>query len=440
MTKQSSQSKANILIDTLKTLDEPVRYGDLIELTEDRIDWGANPAAAFHYLLSRPEAAGIHTVRKGLYTYEGSDKTTQQVPEKNTVKSTDEMPQEGELTNSVHRAQLIANVLKHYGTLSWSELREKAGDRINWGSNPTSMMNGIMKKDPNIQRVGKGYFKYVAQEESVPAKPEVPVQTKTQPPVQTTTQHQREQENEKLLTDFRNVAPLYMKQNNKELKRPFKIGEKVTVRVSKIESYGAFVNVMDDTDDQRDGFNGLIHLSTIRKDKYLMFRDLPDYFTVGDVIEAKVNSVRADGKVGFDTFDTKFPVKYDSQDDAVTSEYTQPTNPIMAEKLAPVAHKIVAVQKPAAATQVTVPVTNGAATMVQQDDVTEQQFKEIETYLNPIVGMVTPDAKQAYKGMIRKLGLFKFSRLMAKAEEDFEKVDPSLQFARMMEDKAGEYL
>lgn len=414
-----SQERAELIVETLKTLGEPVSFKDLRDLTKDKIAWGANPDAQLNYAMKMPIGKHITRVAKGMYAYR--DATDQEI----------EQAEPSHLGRE--RARIIKEALQYYGTLSLKDLIEKTKDKLDW-KNQYGVMHYATKADPKIVKVGRGFYKY-----------DEPSVTPTQ------NSSEIDKENEKLLNNFRNAAPSYYKYaSNKDLRHPYRAGDKVTAKVTKLEPYGVFVDIIDLDDEQRNGFGGLIHQSNVRKGKYLQTTDIPKYFTVGDIIDAKVIAIRPDGKVGFETYDSQLPSQAnDSTQDAVTSSYTPPTNPIMAEKLAPLASQI-AVQR-----EVTVPaapapqrviaavpqqVTEPAPVVVQVDDVTEQQFREIETYLNPLVGMVTPEAKQKLKELVKTFGMFKFSRLMTKAEEDFDKIDPSLAFARMMQDKAGEYL
>lgn len=181
-----------------------------------------------------------------------------------------------------------------------------------------------------------------------------------------------------------------------EGKKEYKVGDWVKVKVLTITSYGVFAATPD-------GQEGLIHISEVRRTEFV--KDLRRYFREGDEVLVKVRKIEEDGKLGFTAKDSELPDYY-----KVVAFENRP----LEEKLQPLKEKI---------------------TLFSED----REIGEIVSYLNNVIGMVSPKAKEEIRQVVAKHGFFKFSMALSAALKEFE-ADLGVQLVRLAEKKIGDGL
>ena len=174
----------------------------------------------------------------------------------------------------------------------------------------------------------------------------------------------------------------------------YRYGEVVEVEVSAIVPYGVFVVTLDEHN-----YQGLIHITEV-KDGYVS--DLNDYFSVGDILPAKVRRMDPQGKLAFTTKNMDLTKIKKAEDE----------------------NQLHAVSK------------NDNETSFTED---EREITEVVNYMNEIIGIVSPQAKEALKELIAKHGLFKFTMTLGKVAPTFE-ADIGKMLIKEVEKKIGDRL
>lgn len=144
----------------------------------------------------------------------------------------------------------------------------------------------------------------------------------------------------------------------------------IKVKVTNIIDYGAFVETVDENKEE-----GLIHISEV-KNNYV--EDIRDYFSIGDIVEAKIKRIDSKGRIELST--RELPLmhknfKYDTITPAI--------QPIVSPR--------------------------------EHDN-----FADILLFLNGMVGALSPKAKNQLKKMMDDYGLVKFTIAMIKTRSRFE--------------------
>lgn len=140
----------------------------------------------------------------------------------------------------------------------------------------------------------------------------------------------------------------------------YTVGQIVKVKVNNILDYGAFVETLDENRAE-----GLIHISEV-KNSYV--DNIFDYFKTGDIIEAKVKKITSNQKIEFSTKDIQLDVD-----------------------------------------------TNKKTPIPNYDP-----LNDITTFLNGMVGVLSPKAKSKLNEMVQEHGIVKFTIAMMKAGKTFE--------------------
>lgn len=208
---------------------------------------------------------------------------------------------------------------------------------------------------------------------------------------------------------------------NTTLTPDLRYGDIIKVTVQKLTDYGAIVTV-----DDSPTIKGLIHISKIR-DGYVS--SVQDYFREGDQLEARVISTIKDGQIGLSTVGMKLKKQ-------------KPETESHAPALGGKAHELLELQRKLARQKEEQP-------PVEQEELNEESKEEkieekevkpvmandnselthIVTYLNGVVGALSPDAKKALAELVEEKGVFKFTMAMMEASKGFQN-DLGLMFIK----------
>lgn len=443
-----SAERLDIIVNTLKEYAEPVQFADLVELTKERIEWTRNPRSVLLEVLKLPGADVIHKIARGLYEYKE--------PERKPAKKTN--------------VEIVCEVLKNADKpMNRAAIQEATKDQIVWNLvNPSSTMNVIAKKDPRIVK-GPGHM-YTFQEE--------PAADESQNPPAAAEKVKGDdiepnEEGLRILESFRSAAPpVATRKHTKPTKHYFELGETVTGVVTGIKSYGVFL-VIRDEDPERDGRSGLIHISAVRPNRILYERDLYTHFRIGQEVSAKVVAIKPEGQLSLSTKEFNLPYSFGGAVEE-PNEPEQLRNSL-ADKLGPHLDKLQFVEQqqtesvqpemqakepekepekgpvlpplPTGSVQsdklakepTEKPVQNEQKVGEKQvsdaaDKIEDARLEEIWKYLNPFIGMVSPDAQARMKELIAQHGMFKFTIGMTKATSELDK-DWGVILAEMIDQK-----
>lgn len=222
-------------------------------------------------------------------------------------------------------------------------------------------------------------------------------------------------------------------------------GKVVEVRIVDVRDYGAIVETTD-------GFHtkGLIHITAVRNGEYVPSMD--KFFRYNDVLKALI--LEYDKKFDRLKLSTRhLPLKANTYIGGSIKarepvlDAPAPTVHPMAEKLAAVKDKIVttpaAAPAPTPAVATETPAPEPAAKqepkVVDAANISDEERHYITTFLNGIVGTLTPAAEKAMSEVIKKHGVFKFTMALMQAKEGF-KPDLGLIFMKEIDVKIGELL
>jgi predicted RNA-binding protein with RPS1 domain len=279
-------------------------------------------------------------------------------------------------------AAVVVAVLKERGLdTKLSDIVRKTEDEINWGYMPSNKMKQMMEVCGEIIRPSKGYYGY--KPKSIDAKLEKIIT-----------------EGDKKLEEFKNQVYANDRFINPITMKRWRVGETVKGIINGFELFGVFVDIGNTS--------GLIHMSRVRKGRQISGEDLRRYFRLGDKVEAKIDQVKPDGKLSLTTIDTDLP-DYRMESSEI--------NPVMAEKLAPIEQQI-------------------KQSVLSKD---EEHLQEVFTFMQSIVGVVSTEAKERIKQMVKQHGMFPFMLNMAAVAKDF-KVDAGLMFAKEIDAKLRDSL
>ena len=208
-------------------------------------------------------------------------------------------------------------------------------------------------------------------------------------------------------------------ENNQSLKaieNQFKIGEYIDVRVKNIVDFGVFCETLSPPNHE-----GLIHISEV-KNQYVT--DLHLYFEIGDVIKAKITRILNENKLALSTRDESITLKPSFTRSGIPGTTPSKESKEMKEN------------------EMDEPLSDKTLMSDNQESHSssyEGEFGDIISYMNGIVGPMSPDAKKMLREMVNQYGVFKFTIGMQKAAEDF-KPDLGKIFLEKVGDKVGDGL
>lgn len=291
---------------------------------------------------------------------------------------------------------------------------------ISWPNNPTEKLNAIMKKDERIVRTRQGFYKFedpnshhvsaavTRATKPIPEKPALPSAVAKQPSIV--------------------VIP---RDNGAAYK--LRMGDVVHGMVTGVHEYGVFLDI------QEHKMSGLIHKSNIKTGKMFFGRgDLEDHFRYGDWVNAKVLSVRSNGRLALSTVDFELP------------DYSKGT-PI-AQQLEKLAAKLPEIQgapvtpsepvsapvtptAPIIPTKTEEPPTMTKTTATSSVTNMNDELTELYEMVRKKVGVISLNGKDALKEIVKQKGLVKVTMALMMAN-DFE-ADVSLAFVRHIEQKVN---
>jgi len=225
----------------------------------------------------------------------------------------------------------------------------------------------------------------------------------------------------------------------------YKLNQLVDVKVANIQSYGAFVEILDGK-----GFNALLHISEI-VDGYI--NDVKDYLEVGQVLH-KVKICYVDiKKINVSSKHlhlSKKEVSTETTDEVIKIPSNPPVNTI-GEKFGSLKDKLL--QRIVETTAVSVKEDKEEQSEIEeifaleelsknQEDLLKKYDKDIiqmTSYLQEELGALSKPAKLALAKIIEEHGLFNTTRAIIATQSDF-KADIGLLFMQQMSNKIGEYL
>lgn len=219
----------------------------------------------------------------------------------------------------------------------------------------------------------------------------------------------------------------------------YKVGQLVKVKVSNIQSYGAFVEIMDGR-----GFQALVHISEL-VEGYI--KKVTDYIDVNDIIEnAKITMI--DNKRMNITLKHLNLQSREGKQESIEELNEVATNPainVIGEKFGTLKDKLmeraVVVHKGNDLKEIDDILAQELLTESHENILKkyERDIDHMTTYLQDELGALTPQAKLELAKMIDEQGVFNTTRGIMLTQENF-KADIGLLFMQQMKSKLGEYL
>lgn len=256
---------------------------------------------------------------------------------------------------------------------------------------------------------------------------------------------------------------------NRPTKPPYKVGERVTVVITEIHNYGAFVY----TDDGWE-YKGLIHKSKVNSLGYV--DDIRRHFMEGDRVEAELVAVKADGSLEFSTKNTSIPDYWNGATGSTTVHSDGGGKlQTLGDKLAGLKDQIVTVELPAnwkpegrvelvtkqelskasaevaagSSTQVVVTAPSNPTNKEEEPKVSasptelitevSEKHAPIVKYLTNKLGALSPKALEKLVTMMENTNDFEFGMKVAVVEQSFD-VDLGLLFLQEVEKQMGNRL
>lgn len=269
------------------------------------------------------------------------------------------------------------------------------------------------------------------------------------------------------IQNFAHTTPEEFKLETKKYKTlqpPYKVGDIVEVKVMRIFHYGVIVETVDDYE-----YSGLIHISEV-KDNYI--EDLNEYFNEGDIVTAKIKSINKEGKIAFSTvgmeivskpqvdFRDQFSGYKETLGDALDkdtvnklkehvsviqelpTDFSERSNVRQTEAVSPISTKP-NTQLPLKGDENVIPKATPINSVINENVISngksEEEFTDIVSFLNGIVGVLSPKAKEVLRTTIEEYGVFKFTVNMLEVSKNFEN-DLGLYFMQKVNEKLGERL
>lgn len=223
----------------------------------------------------------------------------------------------------------------------------------------------------------------------------------------------------------------------------YKLTQFVDVKISNIQSYGAFCEILDGR-----GFQALCHISEI-VDGFI--KDVNDYFEVGQIIHRAKICLVDTKKVNVTTkhlhlkkrelpvitADNKLEVpanpavnnigeKFGNLKEKLLQRVTENTNSNVLKNDQKEIDEIFALEE----------LSQSQEEMIKKYD---KDIFQMTTYLQEELGVLSKPAKLELANIIEQQGLFNTIRAMMKTQENF-KADIGLLFMQQMKNKMGEYL
>lgn len=215
----------------------------------------------------------------------------------------------------------------------------------------------------------------------------------------------------------------------------YKMGQLVDVKVSNVQTYGVFCEILDGK-----GFQALCHISEM-VDGYI--KKVTDYLDVGDVVSKARICLIENKRLNI----TMKHLHLQKKEEVISMDSVSlPENPPinnLGEQFGNLKDKLLlrATEQTNDANEVEElfaqeGLSDGQKEIVQKY---ERDIEEMTSYLQEQLGALTPQAKLELASIIEEQGVFKTTRGILKTQENF-RADIGLLFMRQMREKLGEYL
>lgn len=312
---------------------------------------------------------------------------------------------------------VIALLKQSRNEMQLKDIVQRTGDEIIWPKVPTRLMNRVMEYDTKVIRVDRGVYKYQSPTKSTPvaavvapaviAPPAEPAVEPTPPPPE------------------QKKAPT--------LENRLKTGQVVTGVVSRVMTYGAFIDIPEYQE------TGLLHVSNMKRGvHFFRTEDIERHFQTGDVIQVKFISYR-EGRASFSTLGLPLPDHRKEEEEETK----------LAEKLKPIVAKIKTVApepetkpeptppepEPKPETPAPLPPEYQFRFSPASSSLSRDELEDLYEIIRKKVGVISLTAKDALKDAVKRNGIVKVTMALM-ATDDFE-ADVSLAFVRYVESKAN---
>lgn len=224
------------------------------------------------------------------------------------------------------------------------------------------------------------------------------------------------------IADLASYTPESMKLDTKPLKPPYKVGERVQVRINHIVDYGAFAQILQDGEET--GYTGLIHKKNIST---FFVTDVRDWLYLGQELEAKIQDITKDYKINLSVIHLKLkPLE----------EYNNPFHQLKTDWIPAIETTEESSSSPALQEQ---SATEEEAQPNKTSDLMEKELEAIYQHLGTTLGILSPKTKQIIRNLIKEKGVFQTTVAIMEAIQDFE-VDLSYHFIKEVQKKLGDGL
>jgi general stress protein 13 len=371
-------NNAKLVEDALKTLGEPVRLKDLVELTKDKVSWKPLRGQTGQMKTFMNQVSTIKKASFGFYQYLDETSPKINAKSKKTNNKKKEKSKEKIKRLNEEKTKVKENVSEQT-QLPLIEESEKTTKNKIPKIDETVNKNTNLKGDDSVLEVSE--------------------------------------KDKELLDNFRKIpSPIFIRPKN-----TFKVGEIVEGKVSGVEEYGAFIENEDAS------MQGLIHITNIRNG---ITDDVMRHFKIGDKVKAKIISIKAGGKLALSTRD------FDLPDYFKNNEMVDKLKPVQEMlKNAPMTSTSIELEKSNGEAKMEAKME--AKTIEEMHD--SEEIKQVFRYIQGITGVVSEKAKQRIREMVEQKGVFKFTLALADIKSDFE-VDVSMMFVNEIDKKMSDSL
>jgi predicted RNA-binding protein with RPS1 domain len=225
-------------------------------------------------------------------------------------------------------------------------------------------------------------------------------------------------------------------------KPPYKLHQLVDVKVSNIQSYGAFCEILDGK-----GFQALCHISQI-VDNFI--KDVNDYLEVGEIIyKARICLVENE-KINISMKHLKLKRKENHSENTEGTDSNEKELPVInniGERFGDLKDKLMDKVKDS-----NIVFTNDIKEIEEVFSIEgltksqekmlikyEKDIEQMTSYLQNGLGALSQQAKLELAKLIEEQGIFNTTRLIMKTQNNF-KADLGLMFVEKMKNNVGEYL
>lgn len=275
---------------------------------------------------------------------------------------------------------------------------------------------------------------------------EVKIGSELDSPIPVVTKEPQEPAIQKIISVDESIKEFAEKPADKYFTSPkdhYKLNQEVDIKVSNIQSYGAFVEILDGK-----GFTALLHISQLING---FIEDVNDYLEIGQVIK-NVKICHVDlKKLNVTTKHLHLKKKEIAIDSTNGDIIELPTNPPVnniGEKFGTLKDKLlqrvventsVAVNNDQKEIEEIFALEELSQSQEEMLKKYEKDILEMTNYLQNGLGVLSKPAKLELAKILEDFGLFNATRGILKTQENF-RADIGLLFMQQMRSKMGEYL